>query len=111
MLINDEFLYFQINPDDVTAIIHHFGHMLTLLLMDLQELTQSKEDKRSYMPPNTPMFDYLLGEEILDTVLQWSLGTGEFTNMLKLEQLKLYEALLSQCRQEVLVYKGEVNTI
>jgi len=40
-------------------------------------------------PPITPIFDHFLGEEILDKILDWSLGTGEFANSLKLEQLKV----------------------
>lgn len=40
--------------------------------------------------------DYLLMESILDKVLTWSSNVGEFTNVMKLEQLKLYELLVSQ---------------
>ncbi|KAF2344048.1 hypothetical protein FHG87_025197 [Trinorchestia longiramus] len=46
-------------------------------------------------PLPTPIFDHFLGEEILDKVLEWSLGTGEFANSLKLEQLRV--RLLSIC--------------
>ena len=48
-------------------------------------------------PPNTPIFDYLLGEEVLDKVLDWSLGTGEFANSLKLEQLRVSSHLETTC--------------
>lgn len=41
------------------------------------------------VPPNTPIFDHFLGEEILDKIVDWSLGAGEFVNALKLEQLKV----------------------
>ena len=44
-------------------------------------------------PPHTPIFDHFLGEEILDTILTWSLSTGEYVNALKLEQLKVRIAL------------------
>lgn len=35
-------------------------------------------------------------EAILDKILTWSSNVGEFTNVMKLEQLKLYELLVSQ---------------
>ncbi|XP_018019872.1 FHF complex subunit HOOK interacting protein 1A isoform X2 [Hyalella azteca] len=62
-------------------------------------------------PPPTPIFDHFLGEEILDKILEWSLGTGEFTNSLKLEQLRIHEVLLSQSRQELLVYKPVIRPL
>ncbi|KAF2366466.1 Retinoic acid induced 16-like protein [Trinorchestia longiramus] len=62
-------------------------------------------------PLPTPIFDHFLGEEILDKVLEWSLGTGEFANSLKLEQLRIHEVLLSQSRQELLVYKPVIRPL
>lgn len=41
------------------------------------------------VPPNTPIFDHFLGEEILERILDWSLKAGEFVSALKLEQLKV----------------------
>ncbi|XP_042204929.1 FHIP family protein CPIJ015043-like isoform X2 [Homarus americanus] len=62
-------------------------------------------------PPHTPIFDHFLGEEILDTILTWSLSTGEFVNAMKLEQLKVHEQLLSHARQEILVYKPIIRPL
>lgn len=62
-------------------------------------------------PPHTPIFDHFLGEEILDTILTWSLNTGEYVNALKLEQLKVHEQLLSHSRQEILVYKPIIRPL
>ncbi|XP_068222669.1 FHF complex subunit HOOK-interacting protein 1B isoform X3 [Palaemon carinicauda] len=62
-------------------------------------------------PPHTPIFDHFLGEEILDTILTWSLNTGEYVNALKLEQLKVHEQLLSHARQEILVYKPIIRPL
>ena len=39
--------------------------------------------------PPTPIYDYLLGERILEKVLKWSLTTGEFTHNVQLELLKV----------------------
>ncbi|XP_063845079.1 FHIP family protein GJ17503-like isoform X2 [Scylla paramamosain] len=63
------------------------------------------------VPPNTPIFDHFLGEEILDKIVDWSLGAGEFVNALKLEQLKVHEQLLSHSQQEVLVYKPIIRPL
>ncbi|KAK7070811.1 hypothetical protein SK128_016146, partial [Halocaridina rubra] len=62
-------------------------------------------------PPHTPIFDHFLGEEILDTILTWSLNTGEYVNALKLEQLRVHEQLLSHSRQEILVYKPIIRPL
>lgn len=58
-------------------------------LEDLQEVTIQHTSLPAEDPPHTPIFDHFLGEEILDTILTWSLNTGEFVNAMKLEQLKV----------------------
>ncbi|KAK4323330.1 hypothetical protein Pmani_005958 [Petrolisthes manimaculis] len=63
------------------------------------------------VPPNTPIFDHFLGEEILERILDWSLKAGEFVSALKLEQLKVHEQLLSHSRQEILVYKPIIRPL
>ncbi|XP_069165226.1 FHF complex subunit HOOK-interacting protein 1B isoform X5 [Procambarus clarkii] len=74
-------------------------------LEDIQEVNSQHSSLPAEDPPHTPIFDHFVGEEILDTILTWSLNTGEFVNALKLEQLKVHEQLLSHSRQEILVYK------
>jgi len=45
-------------------------------------------------------------EAMLDKILAWSLDAGEFTNAMKLQQLKFYELLVSQlCHQTALFQK------
>ncbi|XP_076065364.1 FHF complex subunit HOOK-interacting protein 1B-like isoform X2 [Oratosquilla oratoria] len=122
----------QVVVDDVTAVINHLAQMVNLLLVDLQQIMahgarvgpnglgpngnmETMKDitvrggQHSSLPaedpPHTPIFDHFLGEEILDTIFQWSCTTGEYMNALKLEQLKAHEQLLSYSRQEILVYK------
>ena len=84
--------------------------MVTLLLVDLRQMkshSKSRKTKENVVnrskngsqpqhtslppndPPDTPIFDHFLGEEILDKVLSWSLSTREYMSELKLEQLKV----------------------
>src|SRR5688500_16989938 len=47
--------------------------------------------------------DYLLMESMLDKLLIWASDVGEFTNRMKLQQLKLYQLLVEQlCHQTAL---------
>ena len=92
----------------MTAVVNHLAQMVTLLLVDLRQIMnhssnkkfngKNKSDKKGDStcaslpaddPPHTPIFDQFLGEEILDNILTWSLSTGEYMNVLKLEQLKV----------------------
>nr|XP_045615717.1 FHF complex subunit HOOK interacting protein 1B-like isoform X5 [Procambarus clarkii] len=80
-------------------------------LEDIQEVNSQHSSLPAEDPPHTPIFDHFVGEEILDTILTWSLNTGEFVNALKLEQLKVHEQLLSHSRQEILVYKPIIRPL
>lgn len=62
----------------------------------IQEFNSQHSSLPAEDPPHTPIFDHFLGEEILDSVLTWSLNTGEYVNALKLEQLKVcfYEVFI-----------------
>ncbi|KAK8735967.1 hypothetical protein OTU49_005143 [Cherax quadricarinatus] len=80
-------------------------------LEGIQEVSSQHSSLPAENPPHTPIFDHFLGEEILDTILTWSLNTGEFVNALKLEQLKVHEQLLSHSKQEILVYKPIIRPL
>lgn len=80
-------------------------------LQGIQEFNSQHSSLPAEDPPHTPIFDHFLGEEILDTILTWSLNTGEYVNALKLEQLKVHEQLLSHSRQEILVYKPIIRPL
>src|SRR5699024_10782917 len=47
----------------------------------------------------SPLLDFLFVESILDKVFQWSEMAGEWKYAMYLEQLKLYEMLISQLCQ------------
>ncbi|XP_050730435.1 FHF complex subunit HOOK interacting protein 1A-like isoform X3 [Eriocheir sinensis] len=95
---------------------HHYPHHTHHPLEDPHSLDDgsgapSTASLPADVPPNTPIFDHFLGEEILDKVMDWSLTAGEFVNALKLEQLKVHEQLLSHSQQEVLVYKPIIRPL
>lgn len=81
--------------DQISGVLNHLDQMLILLLHDLRRPDESIG----------PLLDLVLTEDILYRLLSWSLQTGEFVNTLKLEQLKLYEMLITQSQHEVLVHK------
>ncbi|KAB7498836.1 hypothetical protein Anas_06168 [Armadillidium nasatum] len=116
--IKEIFEHSQITCDDVTAVVNHYGQMINFLLVDLKSITienshantlelqkpNNNSSEISDEPSNTPIFDHFLGERVLQTIFQWSSKSGEFFNVLKLEQLKAFETLLSNSHPEILVY-------
>lgn len=67
--------------------------MITLLLQEAQQSTTCLTNGTSNADPEPtgPLLSFLLMEGCLDKLLSWSMRTGEFVNILKLEQLKFYE--------------------
>jgi hypothetical protein len=47
----------------------------------------------------------MLSKNLLDKLYEWSLQTGRFSNAVRLEQLKLYELLVSHSRHQLLVHE------
>lgn len=43
--------------------------------------------------------------QLLDTLYEWSLSTGAYSNAVRLEQLKLFELLVSHSRHQLLVHE------
>ena len=54
----------------------------------------------------SPLLDFLFVESILDKVFQWSEMSGEWKYAMYLEQLKLYEMLISQlCQADMILFQ------
>ncbi|XP_018918069.1 FHIP family protein GF15501 isoform X2 [Bemisia tabaci] len=81
--------------DDVLIVVNHIDQMISLLLLEFRS-----EFKDS------PCLEYLLSEDLLECIYDWSLITGRFNNSLKLEQFKLYESLMSHSRNELLIHES-----
>ena len=47
-------------------------------------------------------------ENILDQIFNWSCDIGEFTNIMKLEQLKIYDLLLSRYNKDGCIFQSSV---
>ncbi|XP_071042061.1 FHF complex subunit HOOK-interacting protein 1B isoform X2 [Parasteatoda tepidariorum] len=99
--------------DDVTGVINNLDQMITLLLQEAQQspacLTNGTPG--SEPEPTGPLLSYLLMEGCLDKLFTWSLRAGEFVNALKLEQLKFYEVLVTNCHQDLLFHKPIVRPL
>uniref|UniRef100_A0A1B6E9D5 FHF complex subunit HOOK-interacting protein C-terminal domain-containing protein n=1 Tax=Clastoptera arizonana TaxID=38151 RepID=A0A1B6E9D5_9HEMI len=80
--------------DDVLGVVNHLDHMVTLLLMELRSSHNTR-----------PCLEFLLSENLLDKLYKWSLYTGRYGNALRLEQLRLYEVLVSHSRTELLIHE------
>ncbi|XP_068122571.1 FHF complex subunit HOOK-interacting protein 1B [Hyperolius riggenbachi] len=83
-----------VTTDDMSCVRNNTYQMLSLL---------SEERPRDGESPG-PILAYMASEGILERLLRWHLQR-DFTEEKKVEQLKLYEMLISQCRQPLLRYQ------
>lgn len=95
--------------------------MVTLLLVELQNC--NKVTLPGMHPAPAPCLEFLLSENLLDKLYEWSSSTGRlyfilmelernensfhfrYANAVRLEQLKLYELLVSHSRHQLLVHE------
>lgn len=100
--------------DDVTCIVNLLDQMIALLIQEVS--SQKKSDATNIGHPDEvtfvgPILDYLFLEKILDKIFVWSIKSGEFVNVMKLEQLKMYETLISHCQEYILFHKPFVRPL
>lgn len=95
----------SITADDVTTIINHIEQIISLLIQENQKLKILNSTNESTPIMMSPLLDYLLMESVLDKIFNWSSNIGEYTNIMKLEQLKLYEILISQLCHESMLFQ------
>ncbi|XP_054667580.1 FHF complex subunit HOOK interacting protein 1B [Grus americana] len=81
-------------PDDLSAVRNNTYQMLNLLA----------EDRPWGEASRGPILEFVASENLLERLLCWHLQ-GDFTEERKVEQLKLYEMLISQARQPLLRHK------
>ncbi|XP_074996644.1 FHF complex subunit HOOK-interacting protein 1B isoform X1 [Calonectris borealis] len=81
-------------PDDLSAVRNNTYQMLNLLA----------EDRPRGEAAQGPILEFVASENLLERLLCWHLQ-GDFTEERKVEQLKLYEMLISQARQPLLRHK------
>ncbi|KAG8224162.1 hypothetical protein J437_LFUL005546 [Ladona fulva] len=81
------------NQDDVLSVVNHLDQMETILLLEL---------KSPISRSNSSCLEFLLSENVLDKLFQWSQLTGKFSNVMREKQLKLFEMLISNSGHELI---------
>ncbi|XP_030384741.1 UPF0518 protein CG3558 isoform X2 [Scaptodrosophila lebanonensis] len=92
--------------DDVLGVVSHLDYMVTLLLVELHHCNKvSLPATDGSTAPPAPCLEFLLSENLLDKLYEWSCATGRYANAVRLEQLKLYELLVSHSRHQLLCHE------
>lgn len=80
--------------------------MVTLLLLELHNCnknTMPSQPQQQQQSPPAPCLEYLLSENLLDKLYEWGTTTDRYSNAVRLEQLKLYEQLVTHSRHQLLL--------
>uniref|UniRef100_A0A671YRU1 FHF complex subunit HOOK interacting protein 1A n=1 Tax=Sparus aurata TaxID=8175 RepID=A0A671YRU1_SPAAU len=80
--------------DEANAVQNYVEHMLFLLM----------EEDSGQAGAMGPILEFVVMENVMERLFVWSLRR-EFTDDMKLEQLKMYEMLVGQARQPLLHHK------
>ncbi|XP_045068814.1 FHF complex subunit HOOK interacting protein 1A-like, partial [Coregonus clupeaformis] len=86
--------------DEASAVQNYVEHMLFLLMEEESSLFQI-EMRGGAMGP---ILEFVVLEGVMERLFLWSLRR-QFTDDMKLEQLRMYQMLLSQARQPLLHHK------
>ncbi|NXF13473.1 F16A2 protein, partial [Smithornis capensis] len=90
-------------PDDLSAVRNNTYQMLNLLAEDRPRGDGDRSQGDGDVACG-PILEFVAAENLLERLLCWHLQ-GDFTEERKVEQLKLYEMLISQARQPLLRHK------
>lgn len=93
------------NVEQVTAVTRHLDQMVLLLLTEVNSSTE---------PTIGPIMDYLFTENVLEKVTLWmsfAENDPDLSNFCKRNMLKLYEGILNQSQQCLLVHKPILTPI
>ncbi|NXA33825.1 F16A1 protein, partial [Eudromia elegans] len=92
-LKNAQAKYGAISPDEASTVQNYVEHMLFLLIEE-----QANDASMG------PILELVVSENIMEKLFLWSLRR-EFTDETKIEQLKMYEMLVTQSHQPLLHHK------
>ncbi|XP_061768662.1 FHF complex subunit HOOK-interacting protein 1A-like isoform X2 [Nerophis ophidion] len=84
----------SIPPDEASAVQNYVEHMLFLLM----------EEEAGQGGAMGPILEFVVLEGVMERLFLWSLRR-QFTEDMKLEQLRMYQMLLTQARQPLLHHK------
>ena len=86
--------------DEVSAVTHYIDQMMLLLV-----------DEPSEAQAQGPILQFLLSDDILEKLLTWCIQNTEFCDKLRLHQLKMYDMLISQSQQALLIHKPVIRPL
>ena len=73
------------SQDDVLGVVNHVDRMATLLLLELRDFSPANQGNRllNIAPAQiqthcSPCLEYLLSENLLEKLYEWSLHTGRY---------------------------------
>ncbi|KAK6173238.1 hypothetical protein SNE40_016726 [Patella caerulea] len=89
-----------VTSDEVETVIHNFGQMITLLV---------REEGVEGMPG--PILHFFLEKDILELFCSWCAKSNEYAVKLKHEQLRMFEMLISQSKQLLLIHKSVIRPL
>ncbi|CAG2107074.1 unnamed protein product [Medioppia subpectinata] len=101
----------DITVDDISSVVNHIDQMLTLLLQENDSMCFASRPKPLSATDSgamSPLLEYLLMESVLEKVLSWSEMCGEWYEVMTLEQLKLYEMLISQICHNTALFQQQL---
>lgn len=90
---NTQAKYGAVSPDEASTVQNYVEHMLFLLIEE-----QAKDASMG------AILEFVVSENIMEKLFLWSLRR-EFTDETKIEQLKMYEMLITQSHQPLLHHK------
>ncbi|KAF5281102.1 hypothetical protein FQR65_LT02968 [Abscondita terminalis] len=88
--------------DEVLEVVNHLEQMVTLLLYNIKKMDQTQLPLSSA----SHCLEHLINENILEKLFEWGMRTGKYSNVVRLEQLKLYEMVIAQSRHLLLVHES-----
>ncbi|XP_015784334.1 UPF0518 protein GH13096 isoform X2 [Tetranychus urticae] len=100
-----------ITSDDISSVVNNIDQMIALLLREANNFKSTETNNAntgSFQPTTNSILDYFLKEKILTTIFNWGRDVGEFTNTMKLEQLKIYELLITQYNKTDCIFQPSV---
>nr|KAG5693746.1 hypothetical protein BaRGS_002129 [Batillaria attramentaria] len=88
------------SSDDVETVVHNFEQMVTLLV---------GEEGIDGMPG--PIAHFLLEKDVFETFCNWCSSQRQHQDKLCMEQLRMYELLISQSRQLLLIHRPVIRPL
>jgi len=66
------------SQDDVLGVVNHIDQMVTLLMLELREPNSHNHYRQSNSATHSPCLEYLLSENLLVKLYNWSIHTGRY---------------------------------